>query len=84
MALFAPEVVIYCAYVQFSEARNFIRELNDIRFGEVDQLAKRTLSRDFLNPFYFLSSKFARRSTQSNYRNVERGKVSYCDALIHK
>ena len=31
MALFAPELVLFCAYHQFSEARNLVRELNKIR-----------------------------------------------------
>ena len=33
LALFAPELVLYCAYRQFSEARKLVKELNDLREG---------------------------------------------------
>lgn len=31
LALFAPELVLFCAYRQFSEARKLVRELNELR-----------------------------------------------------
>ena len=34
MALFAPEIVLYTAYSQYVEARDLVKELNRIRFGE--------------------------------------------------
>jgi hypothetical protein len=34
MALFAPELVLFIAYSQYSEARDLVKELNRLRFGE--------------------------------------------------
>ena len=34
MALFAPEIVLFTAYAQYSEAHDLVKELNNIRFGE--------------------------------------------------
>ena len=31
LALFAPELVLFCAYRQFSEARKLVKELNELR-----------------------------------------------------
>ena len=36
MALFAPEIVLFTAYAQYSETRDLVKELNEIRFGKGD------------------------------------------------
>jgi hypothetical protein len=40
MALFAPELVLFTAYSQFQEARDLVKELNRLRFGDEDGKGK--------------------------------------------
>lgn len=36
LALFAPELVLFCAYRQFSEARRLVKGLNELRGAQTD------------------------------------------------
>ena len=49
MALFAPEIVLYTAYTQYSEARKLVKELNRIRFGDRDGPLTRDLEKGTSN-----------------------------------
>jgi hypothetical protein len=42
MALFGPELVLFTAYSQYQEARDLVKELNRLRFGDEDGKRKRT------------------------------------------
>ena len=49
LTLFAPEIVLYCAYCQYSEARKLVHELNVQRSGKPEEASRNLLS--FLNFF---------------------------------
>lgn len=40
IALFAPEIVLYTAYAQYSKARKLVRVLNSLRFGDAEEAKK--------------------------------------------
>ena len=40
MALFGPEIVLYTAYAQYSEARELVKTLNKLRFGDQNKSEK--------------------------------------------
>ena len=44
IALFAPELVLFCAYRQFSEARKLVKELNELQGarGEDEDVRSKT------------------------------------------
>ena len=72
--VFAPEVVLYCAYAQFSEVWKFVKELNEIRFGKADRRRRWTPLR-FLSLFSSRLGKSMQSHADSRYMNFERGKV---------
>jgi hypothetical protein len=47
MALFAPELVLYTAYSQYSEARDLVKELNRLRFRD-DESTEGSMARKWV------------------------------------
>lgn len=79
LALFGPELVLFCAYRQFSEARKLVKELNELR-GTQRKVNSASIKsqEDLKEPAETAGHR--QDNSQSSRVDVEMGKVrvTYC------
>lgn len=79
LALFAPELVLFCAYRQFSEARKLVKELNELRRAQAEVKGVRAKTGEVSNE-PAEDSGHRQDNAQSSTVDVEMGEV--CTACI--
>lgn len=79
IALLAPELVLFCAYRQFSEARKLVKELNELR-GSQDKVDGGRAKTQEASKEPAENARLSQQNLQSSIVDVEKGKVcvGYC------